>query len=144
MRPETTFGIDTTPLLEKYYDLPLSTDLDLNPHLKEVLRHGVRKAFTFQVGNSHSLLSVCPSPDHTSPSHALYSQPMVERFEWVGMIGGVEVGSTKDALVPIKWRGCRVDCLDHLSEVDTSNDEASGFKAGSGLDGEEFEWSDDD
>ena len=88
-----------------------------------------------------------------------------ERMEWVGMVAGVQVSESPSAWVPrelrcntrsaeinlsayaVLWRGCGPGCLDFLEDKDNSdtNDRSDDtFGSGKGVEGEEFEFSDDE
>lgn len=126
-------------VLEAYYDLPLSAEMELSPTLTDILSSCVPGSIAYSIfanitprGSAgagrptvpqHSIpcLSECPSPRHrvVQPGEA-YRKPVYivhaeERFSWEKEVAGQRVGGEQG--VPIRWRGCSPGCLDFLEST---------------------------
>jgi len=87
---------------------------------------------------------VVPGEDYDTP---VFSTPVEERMEWVGVVAGVHVAENPAAWIPVLWRGCSKGCLAFLEENEEGKVKFADepvFEAGVGEEGEEFEFSDEE
>jgi hypothetical protein len=82
--------------------------------------------------------TVCPSPRHKGEPTPLFVDPVTERYEWIDRIGGMFISAPR---VPIRWRGCSLNCLNFLDGQET---EQQQFQSGLGPNDESFEFSSDE
>ncbi|KAF8579907.1 hypothetical protein K439DRAFT_1637480 [Ramaria rubella] len=77
----------------------------------------------------------------------VFGAPAEKRMMWVGVVAGVQVAESLSALVPLLWRGCSRGCLEFLDDQDDQVEEQASegvFESGSGGEGEEFEFSEEE
>lgn len=125
-------------VLEALYDLPIPSDYEISPGLKEILASCVPSSVTSSLtiastpdelrkkDGVHPCVSECPSSKHLKlASNGAYSKPVFvghaeERMTWEKEIAGQKVG---DMGVPVLWRGCSAGCLDFLDSSEPTEDE---------------------
>ncbi|KAJ3511117.1 hypothetical protein NLJ89_g4288 [Agrocybe chaxingu] len=138
-RPFTSFFVDRTKtsqtLLEEMYELPIPTGPSYRPisaPLRRTLSNCVRgsiatddevvaseKSVEGEAAASHpSGIGLCPKAEHKR-THSIFIQHAEERFTWVEMIAGIQIGG----VAPLRWRGCQRGCLEFLSPA---QEEAAG------------------
>ncbi|KAG5647442.1 hypothetical protein DXG03_009372 [Asterophora parasitica] len=120
-------------VLEHHYSLPLSENSepgtrqsnDIPSHIRTVLHHCLpgsvylEEADTTGSGSSHLVTRIdqCPSPRHQQQgTPRVFVRHAEERFTWEKTIANVDVGG----LVPVRWRGCELGCLDFLNPLEES------------------------
>ncbi|THH08253.1 hypothetical protein EW145_g2824 [Phellinidium pouzarii] len=149
MRPTTAKTRQRT-VLETLYDLPIPTDYDISPALREALSScipgsiaslmsaGATPYSSSQISQQQSngsdcraCVSECPSLRHLIVSgEAEYRKPVFvahaeERLSWEKEVAGQKVGG--ETGIPVRWRGCCAGCLDHL---ETAAPEDKGWERG--------------
>ncbi|TFK71342.1 hypothetical protein BDN72DRAFT_837717 [Pluteus cervinus] len=143
-------------LLRKYYELPIPENPFIPTHILQTLNNFAEvKKLDDKDNELITGVGVCPSPRHLNlwclgPIHnhiprdntqtdvhpsgsGVFSRHVEERFTWEDKIAGQPVGSV---MVPVKWRGCSVGCLDFLSPDYVAEPESEGSSRG-GDDSEE-------
>ncbi|KAI6101324.1 hypothetical protein F5141DRAFT_1066054 [Pisolithus sp. B1] len=116
-------GPSARTVIDEYYDLPLSDQWNIPPHIQSILTECVpgilrsRKRFSTeplstggrQRSASQQGFARCANPMHRSK---VFIGHAAERFTWERHIAGVNVGGT----VPLRWRGCMQTCLGFLDQ----------------------------
>ncbi|KAI5121870.1 hypothetical protein M0805_001078 [Coniferiporia weirii] len=127
----------TKTMLETVYELPLPTDYEISPALRETLSSCVPGSIASLLSPNvtpHSSLGVlrersqcvgpracvseCPSSRHlVIGNNNHYRRPVFvthaeERLSWEKEVAGQKVGGENG--IPVRWRGCSAGCLDEL------------------------------
>ncbi|KAH8116320.1 hypothetical protein DFH11DRAFT_1579933 [Phellopilus nigrolimitatus] len=138
LMPPTTRRIQPKTVLQSFYDLPLPTDYEISPALRETLSSCVPGSIASLLSlnatpqsspegqrpsqrvERRACISGCPSPAHLLlGSGEQYREPIYvshaeERLSWEKEIAGQKVGG--ELGIPVRWRGCSAGCLDHLEQ----------------------------
>lgn len=143
-------GVEITrpiTVLETFYDLPIPSDYDMSPGLRDVLASCVPAAVTSSIimadsspdelrkrSGAYACVSECPSTRHLEVwNGGSYTKPVFvghveERMTWEKVVAGQKVDY--EGGVPVLWRGCSAGCLDFLddsSDAQEDMDMDSGF-----------------
>lgn len=116
-------GPGARTVITEYYDVPLSDQWNIPPHIHSILTESVpgiirlRKRFSMdplsmgscQRSASQQGIARCANPKHWTK---MFIGHAAERFTWERYIAGVNVGGT----VPLRWRGCMQTCLGFLDQ----------------------------
>ncbi|KAI6042052.1 hypothetical protein EDC04DRAFT_2866937 [Pisolithus marmoratus] len=125
-------GPDARTVIADYYDMPLSDQWNIPPHVHSVLTECVpgilrpRKRLSTEppsMGSCQRSVSQqgfarCANPRHRAK---VFIGHAAERFTWERHIAGVNVGGT----VPLRWRGCMRTCLGFLDQGEGPRESAA-------------------
>lgn len=123
-------------LLESRWSLPIESDFDIAPVLRETMASCVpgsiaslKSALSSYQNRDYTIeyaRSLCSSPRHSELIDGKYRLPVFfnhaeERITWEKRVAGLEIGGKTG--IPIRWRGCSPGCLDYLGPSEGQDDD---------------------